>query len=439
MQMIVRRTIYMLLLIVMVGVVFHAPLSVGFGVLLPEYALGIKAWKELLLVALCLLVAVEVTRQKMWQLLLNDWLIRLAVIFAAIHFLLLPLMWPGVEIAVAGLMIDLRFIAYFVAVYSMLQLYPGWRRPLLIGAAVSAALSMLFGVLQVTVLPHDVLSHIGYSRDTIVPYLTVDQNYDFIRITGTLRGPNPLGIYAGLIVTVCVSLLLCAKDALRQRHKFLPWVVGLTGLMSLVVLWFTYSRSAKLALAAALAVVLLSRFVGKTTKGVWLALAASALLAMGGLYVVKDTTFVSNVILHEDPEEGGNVNSNDEHVRSLVDGTDRMLRQPLGAGIGSTGSPSLLGEDGLIIENHYLYIAHEVGWFGLAVFLALFGTVLWFLWQRRGDWLALTLFASGVGISVAALFLPVWADDTVAIVWWGLAGIALATPPRVKSKGGKNG
>lgn len=439
MKRLLPRTIFALMLIIFCGVVFHAPLSVGFGTLFPDFALAIKAWKELLLVVLCLLVVVEVSRQKMWKTLLDDWLIRLSLLFAAMHFLLVPFMWHGAEVVVAGLMIDLRFIAYFVAVYSMIKLYPMWRRPLLIGGAVSAVLSMLFGLLQVTVLPHDVLSHIGYSRETIVPYLTVDQNYDFIRITGTLRGPNPLGIYAGLITTACAAVLLFARQALSNWHKFLPWAVGSLGVVSLVVLWFTYSRSAKLALAAALAVVLMTRFLGVMTKTVWVALLATALLAMGGLYVVKDTTFVSNVILHEDPEEGGNVNSNDEHVRSLVDGTDRMLRQPLGAGIGSTGSPSLLGEDGLIIENHYLYIAHEVGWFGLAVFLALFGAVLWFLWQRRGDWLALTLFASGVGISVAALFLPVWADDTVAIVWWGLAGIALATPPRVKSKGGKNG
>lgn len=113
----------------------------------------------------------------------------------------------------------------------------------------------------------------------------------------------------------------------------------------------------------------------------WIACVAAALLALGGLYVTKDTAFVSNVVLHEDPEEGGLVNSNDEHLRSLIDGTDRMVHQPLGAGIGSTGSPSLLGDEGLIIENHYSYIAHEVGWLGLAVFMALFGAVLWRLWQ----------------------------------------------------------
>ena len=60
------------------------------------------------------------------------------------------------------------------------------------------------------------------------------------------------------------------------------------------------------------------------------------------------------------------------------------------------------------------------------------------LWQRRRDWLALSVLASGIGIAVASLFLPVWADDTVSIVWWGLAGVALATP-MIKKKGVKNG
>jgi len=52
--------------------------------------------------------------------------------------------------------------------------------------------------------------------------------------------------------------------------------------------------------------------------------------------------------------------------------------------------------------------------------------------------LALSVLASGIGIAVASLFLPVWADDTVSIVWWGLAGVALATP-MIKKKGVKNG
>ena len=133
------------------------------------------------------------------------------------------------------------------------------------------------------------------------------------------------------------------------------------------------------------------------------------------------------MILHEDPNEENDVNSNDGHWESLVDGTERMIRQPFGAGVGSTGSPSLLGDTPLVIENYYLYVAHEVGWLGLGLFLALLFMILRRLWQLRSDWLALAVFASGVGIAVAGIILPVWVDDTVAIVWWGLAGIALAT------------
>ena len=80
----------------------------------------------------------------------------------------------------------------------------------------------------------------------------------------------------------------------------------------------------------------------------------------------------------------------------------------------------------MIIENQYLFIAHETGWLGLLIFIALFGLIMRSLWQQRQDWLSLGVFASGIGLSLIGLLLPVWADDTVSIVWWGLAAIAIA-------------
>jgi len=127
------------------------------------------------------------------------------------------------------------------------------------------------------------------------------------------------------------------------------------------------------------------------------------------------------------------VDSNGQHLQSLEQGLGYVLIHPLGAGVGTTGSASLQGARPLIIENHYLFIAHEVGLLGLAVFVWLFGLVLVRLWHRRTDWLALGLFASGIGLGLAALILPVWADDTVAIVWWGLAAVAIS------QKEGQNG
>jgi hypothetical protein len=50
----------------------------------------------------------------------------------------------------------------------------------------------------------------------------------------------------------------------------------------------------------------------------------------------------------------------------------------------------------------------------------------------RADPLALGLFASFIGLTVVNLFMHAWTDDTLAYVWWGLAGIAMA-PVSLKS------
>jgi hypothetical protein len=42
--------------------------------------------------------------------------------------------------------------------------------------------------------------------------------------------------------------------------------------------------------------------------------------------------------------------------------------------------------------------------------------------------LALVLFASFIGISFVNLLSHAWTDDTIAYIWWGLAGAAMALP-----------
>jgi hypothetical protein len=79
----------------------------------------------------------------------------------------------------------------------------------------------------------------------------------------------------------------------------------------------------------------------------------------------------------------------------------------------------------VIIENQYLFIAHEAGWLGLLLFMAIFGLVMVRLWHVRADWLVLGIFASGIGLALIGLLLPVWVDDTVAIIWWALAATAI--------------
>lgn len=413
-----------ILLVIFGGIVLHAPLSVGLGTVWPNYELIIKSWKEILLGVALVLAIVILTIRKQWTIIKTK-IIYLIALFAALNLLLIPAFYTGFEATVAGLFINLRFFLFFVLVYVAVRLYPQAYRLFLVTFVAGALVVTVFAILQVTVLPNDILKYLGYNESTIVPYLTVDQNINYIRINSTLRGPNPLGLYA--VITLVIVLVAWLRGA-RKMTKKEQIIAGILAAGSVIALWASYSRSAALAAVAAVGVVLLVVYGRRISKAIWIAVAVVAIALTGSLVALRDTQFVSQVILHEDPHEGNNVNSNDGHADSLVDGTRRMIMQPLGAGVGSTGSASMHGEKTLIIENQYLFVAHENGWVGLALFLMITYYVLIGLWRRRAAWLALAVFASGVGIAIAGLFLPVWVDDTVSIIWWGLAAIALAVP-----------
>ena len=413
-----------ILLIIFGGIVVHAPLTVWLGTVFPDYSPLIKSWKEILMIPAALLAGVLVTRQGLWRELSRDWLFRLIVAYALLHIVLAIILPQDTLAQLAGFAIDLRYMLFFGLVYVLIRLAPQWRKQIVYIGAIGAVVVVGFATLQLF-LPKDTLSYIGYSKQTIAPYLTVDENPDFIRYSSTLRGPNPLGAYAGIVLGMITALLVRRKLPL-QRKKVL-WATGAITACSLVAVWINYSRSALVAAIVTVLIVLGVTMLRRMSRRAWLAVGVVFVILAGSLAVAWESNFVSNVILHENPTTGAEVSSNDGHVESLIFGVGRLVAQPLGAGIGSTGSASLYDDDegGVIIENQYLYIAHETGWLGLALFVAIFGLIMVRLWRARDDWLALGAFASGVGMALIGLLLPVWADDTVAIVWWALAATAL--------------
>ncbi len=412
------------LLVIFGGIVLHAPISVGLSAAFPDATFVIKSWKEILLGFALLVGTVILTTKGKWSI-LRSRLMYFIILFAALNLLTIPLFYNGFEATIAGLFINLRFFLFFALVYVAIRLYPQLYRLFLNVFIGGALVVVVFAILQVTVLPNDFLKYIGYGESTIMPYLTVDSNESYVRINSTLRGPNPLGVYAVIVLSAVLAAWLAGPRKFTRRESILA---GILAGGSVIALWASYSRSAALAALAAVAVVLFVIYGRRISKGIWLTVGLTGLVLIGSLVVLRDTQFVSQVILHEDPHEGGEVNSNDGHADSLVDGMQRMARQPLGAGVGSTGSASILTDEPLIIENQYLFVAHETGWLGLALFLLINYIVLERLWRRRQQWLALGVFASGVGLAIAGLFLPVWVDDTVSIIWWGLAALALAIP-----------
>ncbi len=413
------------LMVIFGGIVLHAPLSVGLGVLFPDYSLLIKSWKEILMLFLAIIGAVIITRRKKWNVVLHDSLLQLAAAFVVAHFLALLIFYKGLSASLAGLAIDLRFIAFFVLAYVAVMLFPRYKKSMVVVATVGAFIVVCFATLQLF-LPSDILSHIGYSRDTIAPYLTVDKNPDYIRVNSTLRGPNPLGAYAGMVLGLITAAFVRKKLDFKNKKVVTGTII--LAACSLVALWISYSRSALVAGIVIVLTVFVVAFMKKLSRTAWIVSCAVAFALVGGLIAGRDSGFVQNVILHENPNGGSGISSNAGHVESLQYGISQLIKEPLGSGIGSTGSASLFGDKSksVVVENQYLFIAHEAGWIGLIVFVGLYGLILVKLWRRRQDWLALGVFAGGIGLGLIGLLLPVWVDDTVSIVWWGLAAIALA-------------
>ena len=420
----ILKQIYItILLVIFGGIVLQAPLSVGFGTLFPDYSLLIKSWKEILMVIAGLILLTVLYKNKQFKLLRDPIIIAIGA-YGALHLVLLfyPFSNFNLNQILAGLAIDLRYVFFFGLAYLAIKLYPKYYKLFIKVGVAGAFVVFVFALLQVFVLPIDILKYLGYNKDTIVPYLIVDQNREFVRINSTLRGPNPLGAYAVIIMSVIISGLI--KRGIDKK-KITAYLLALLSFGGLVSLWYSYSRSALLGFVVAIILILIITNAKRLSTKTWIIGGIVLIVLVGMLIITRNTPFVSNVLLHENPSGDIALNSNEGHAASIKKGLEMLPRQPIGAGIGSTGSASLYGKAPLIVENQYLFVAHETGWFGLILFVTIFSAIIIRLWDYRNNWLALGVLASGIGLAAIGLLLPVWADDTVSIVWWGLAGIVL--------------
>jgi hypothetical protein len=426
-----HHVIAWLLLVIMSLIVIHAPITVFIDSRFPQISDVVKAWKEMLMLAALVLLAIDYTRRRAWRAAFKDMLLWLIAGYAALHLLLLVVYRLPANAMIAGLMIDLRYIAYFALVYLFLKAYPAYKASFLRIAIVGAAIVVGFAVLQL-VLPHNFLSYFGYGDSTIEPYITIDKNPAFVRENSTLRGPNPLGAYAVIVLSGAAAFWFTQRKKLSDKNtRNILVFFAVAGLVALIV---SYARSAWIGAAIALVVLFVSKYKNVITwrKAGYIAVATAIL---GGIiYGARNTAFVQNALIHNNPTTGASVDSNAQHLESVTNGVSLLFAHPLGQGVGSSGSASLFTNTPTVIENQFLFVAHETGWLGLMLFIAITWVVLARLWRKRSDWMALAVFASGVGLVVVGLMLPVWADDTVSIVWWGIAAAILATRKETHGK-----
>lgn len=404
----------------------HAFLTVTLASVAGHYD-WLRLWKELLLLLLSpLAVYLAYKTPGLWRQVKQGWLFWCIACYTLLQLVLGVIALAQGQVNSFALeyawVINLRpfliFTIAFVVAARSRWLRNHWEQLLLYAGAVVIG----FGLLQMFVLPTNFLQHFGYSDTTIAPFETVDQKMDYVRIQSTLRGSNPLGAYLVLVLSALVVLLIKSRRDQRQ-------IMGITMLSAgLVVLVATYSRSAYAGMVvASLAAVMLVVHGRQSKKRLAYVLAACLLLACGALALLHDNDRFENTFFHTDETSQSAASSNSQRASALQSGLHDVLHQPFGQGPGTAGPASQHNDaPARIAEDYYLQVGQETGWLGLGLFLAILVAVAKRLFRLRVDPLARTLLASLVGISVINLVSHAWADDTLGLLWWGLAGIALA-------------
>jgi O-antigen ligase len=203
-------------------------------------------------------------------------------------------------------------------------------------------------------------------------------------------------------------------------------LLALLYVLGFAALYFTYSRSAWLGVFAATAWLVWGLLHSQQSRRLVLVTGAAAVLAFAGVgYALRDNDNFQNLFFHTNEHSKSAESSNAGHFRAATEGVGDILRQPQGGGPGSAGPASFYASHTRIAENYFVQIGQELGTFGLGMFVAINVIVAVRLWRGRGLLLNEVLLASFIGLTLVNLLLHAWADDTLAYIWWGLAGAAI--------------
>jgi hypothetical protein len=389
---------------------------------------GLDAWKVGKDVFLCFLTLFTICLV-FWQKKAGK-LFWVLLGFTMLYGLLHMVLWaahPGIyrEGALLGTMYNMRLPLFLLLGYSAVLLVPKFvfssvLKLVLIISTVVAAL----GVLQYF-LPTDILTHLGYGleRGARAAFF-IDDNPLYPRVMSTLREPNALGAY---LILPTAALTLLFFEATEKRKKLLLAGAFIAHCAAIAL---TFSRSAWL--ASLLAVVLVIWWHYKVwllakTKLYWPLLTALVMVLAGSLYLLRDTSFVHQYVVHSNQVRTNNgPDSNGYHALLVQEGLRGIQHEPLGHGPGTAGLVSIHNPNGgQLTENYYIQIGYEVGIVGVALFIGLNVWLFVRIWKRK-DIYAGMLCASFAAYVVTNMLLHTWSNEAVAGQWWILAGMALA-------------
>jgi len=292
----------------------------------------------------------------------------------------------------------------------------------------STTIVSILGIIQIT-QSCEFMTNFGYT-----PYISswvsskplpcghgIGKNLDTMRMMSTFSGPNQLASYLLINILIAWYLLTELLRTNKKKIRIKKYLYIMFLALSIVALYFTYSRGALLALLAAfLCLLVLQASNSKKTF---------TYLVIGMVTVIL--LFAGNVILSPD-----RIDSTKEHFKRPIEGIEIIAENPWGLGLGMAGPASMRfpadGSKAIISENWYLQIAQEFGLIGALLFFLLFSSILRFLFQNQqfqhtaSQYFTITILSIYIGLLINNLFMHTWSSDMVtSLIFWSLLAICI--------------
>ncbi len=397
---------------------------------------AIASWKEVLLLAALVLLALARRGRLPGGLQLVD---ALALVFAAfvVVYGLLPQSWLGGGATHKGVLYAARHDLLPVAGYFLgraLVLAPGDRHRLCRTVVWTAAGVAAFGLVEVYVVPlqwwrdgsgwySDQLGlHYGVGLSGLPENFVYNAGNGvvFRRLTSTFLSP-----------LATAYLLVVGIFALSLRRRL---DVALAALLFAAILW-SHTRAALVGLVAGLLVLAAVRRAARPLLLAAVVVVVGAGFVKGYDHFAPRTHFTaaelkfqeSNAAKHPDVSHDATAageSSTREHLSSLREGLRTVIHHPWGFGLGNAGvtaeRTNISPKAG---ESTYTELGVEVGLVGALVFVA-WSLVLLVELLRRAPWLG----AAFTAVLVIALQTDAIGVPWLAVVVWALAGLWVGRP-----------
>ncbi|MBP7114425.1 MAG: hypothetical protein KBA40_03155 [Candidatus Peribacteraceae bacterium] len=444
----------------------HAPLAI------------LTLWKEVLLAVIMTIAMIEIIRTKepveqksVWSLDLLDWCIVLGVALGAAVSLSSG---AGSSFSLDLSAADKRFLLGFK--YDFLPLVAffllrrvSWSRNFLFAAArtivMVAAVAAIYGIVTLFV-PLSFFTSIGYSDlhslyqpTTAIASFQYLEASDIRRIQSFMSGPNQFGLW--LLLPFSASLLLLIKS-IREHRRFDAAVYTVLGILFMVALALTYSRSAWIGAAVIVGAVILLVMRHTIESVLHRSLVLTGIGILAGFLIVIGITMYPQILVRAQSLQG--------HLEKPLQALQTMRTHPFGLGLGTAGPASNrlsdtcvfleLGADytwtkshpnlcvflggvrklpagkacecPLLTENWYLQWGVEMGYAGLILSLMIVGVALAYGIRFPLTDVRLIPALALLGVAVGGMFLHSFEDGAVAYtIWLLLSACALGhTKPR---------